>query len=97
MSRRFMTCLDAKNLTQKHLNIKFKILYQFVKQIQRRIQHKATIVCDEFDLLWQCPPSLNGYPVYDPNEMTKRVMKHFQKQGFYIRQISATSLFISWR
>lgn len=76
---------------------KIKVYNEILRRIHNRIDlvvkhgHSTDTSC-----LFEVPPYLMGYPIYDMNETLEFLVRSLRENGFHIQLAKETVLFISW-
>ena len=77
---------------------KIKVYNEILRRIHNRIDlivkhgHSTDTSC-----LFEVPPYLMGYPIYDMQETLEFLIQSLKENGFYVKTTKPTVLFISWQ
>jgi Family of unknown function (DUF5759) len=91
---------DLSKLYSNNVNrsqTKIKVYNEILRRIHSRIDlvvkhgHSSDTSC-----LFEVPPYLMGYPIYDMNETLDFLVSSLRQNGFYVQVTKETVLFISW-
>ena len=87
-SRDLVEQVEKRQSTQKD------IVILLLNRCYRRIKYYHSIGYQE--CIFEVPPLVLGYPLYNQESVLKYIFEHVERKGFYIRPLQDWSLYISW-
>lgn len=92
--KKYLTASGARRLVEKRGFPLSQILDTLIKKVEVKIRIVATM--KQCQTLWSVPFVYASVPAYDTVKMTHAIAEHLKKQGFYIKMLGTTTLWISW-
>ncbi len=88
-SRDLVEQVEKRRSTQKD------IVVLLLNRCYHRIKYYHTNGYQE--CMYEVPPLILGYPLYNQEEVLQRIYEHIERKGYYIRPLTNYTLYISWR
>lgn len=94
-TNKYLTATSALNIVKRQTFPIEKMLDALIKKVEYKIRIVATLKgCHMF---WTVPLVYATIPAYDADNMAYLIDQHLKKQGFFVRHINSSTLWISWK
>lgn len=71
-----------------------KTFDHFYEQCQRRISCRENL--GQTECIYIVPPFATGMPIFNPQEITRKLFKKFKRDEFYVKMLETNIVYINW-
>lgn len=94
-THKYLTATAALKIVERQAFPIDKMLDTLIRKAEYKIRIVATLKgCYTF---WSVPLVYATIPAYDATKMATLIGRHLEKQGFFVRHVAATTLWVSWK
>lgn len=94
-NHKYLSAAGALKIVERQAFPFERILDTLIRKVEYKIRIVATL--KGFHCFWSVPFVYATVPAYDTAKMTQEISSHLDKQGFHVRVMAPTTLWISWR
>ena len=91
----YLTAMAAMKIVERQAFPFQKTLDTLIRKVEYKIRIVATL--KGFHTFWSVPLVYATVPAYDSVKMSTNIASHLRKNGFYVRIVGPTTLWISWK